>query len=94
MVMGFCIGGPFIWSLLKRAPNHIATACWRSPWAGVRRCAALTKYPGRFWTSWGPAPTAKRPEITMHTADQFVTKMFETDVLQRLWVRADNVKES
>jgi pimeloyl-ACP methyl ester carboxylesterase len=24
MVMGFCIGGPFIWSLLKRAPNRPA----------------------------------------------------------------------
>src|SRR5207249_8880685 len=22
MVMGFCIGGPFIWNLLKRAPDH------------------------------------------------------------------------
>jgi len=26
MVMGFCIGGPFIWGLLKRAPNRIAAA--------------------------------------------------------------------
>src|SRR5258708_3967079 len=23
MVMGFCIGGPFIWNLLKRAPNPV-----------------------------------------------------------------------
>ncbi|MBZ5644845.1 MAG: alpha/beta hydrolase, partial [Acidobacteriia bacterium] len=23
MVMGFCIGGPFIWSLLKRAPDRV-----------------------------------------------------------------------
>src|SRR5882672_8375879 len=23
MVMGFCIGGPFIWNLLKRAPNRV-----------------------------------------------------------------------
>ena len=22
MVLGFCIGGPFIWNLLKRAPEH------------------------------------------------------------------------
>ena len=26
MVMGFCIGGPFIWNLLKRAPNRIVAA--------------------------------------------------------------------
>src|SRR6184192_618732 len=24
MVMGFCIGGPFIWNLLKRAPDRVA----------------------------------------------------------------------
>src|SRR5262249_40677731 len=23
MVMGFCIGGPFVWNLLKRAPNRV-----------------------------------------------------------------------
>src|SRR5690242_7077395 len=31
MVMGFCIGGPFIWSLLKRAPNRIAAAVVAQP---------------------------------------------------------------
>src|SRR5436190_783332 len=26
MVIGFCIGGPFIWNLLKRAPNRVVAA--------------------------------------------------------------------
>ena len=26
MVMGFCIGGPLIWNLLKRAPNRVVAA--------------------------------------------------------------------
>src|SRR3979409_2007939 len=26
MVMGFCIGGPFIWNLLRRAPDRIVAA--------------------------------------------------------------------
>src|SRR5438105_8001251 len=26
MVLGFCIGGPFIWNLLRRAPNRIVAA--------------------------------------------------------------------
>src|SRR5437773_5418827 len=26
MVMGFCIGGPFVWNLLKRAPDRIVAA--------------------------------------------------------------------
>ena len=30
-VMGFCIGGPFIWNLLKRAPNRIVAAVIAQP---------------------------------------------------------------
>jgi len=77
-VMGFCIGGPFIWSLLKRAPDRIAAAVLAQP-VGWRPEMRDRKYPGAFWTTWGPALTAKRPEITMQTADQFVTRMFETN---------------
>jgi pimeloyl-ACP methyl ester carboxylesterase len=31
MVLGFCIGGPFIWNLLKRAPDRIAAAVLAQP---------------------------------------------------------------
>ena len=78
VVMGFCIGGPFIWSLLKRAPNRIAAAVLAQP-VGWRPEMRDPKYPGVFWRNWGAALTAKRPEITMQSTDQFVTKMFETD---------------
>src|SRR5688572_33304927 len=78
MVMGFCIGGPFIGSLLKRAPNRVAAAVLAQP-VGWRPEMREPEYAGRFWRSWGPALIAKRPEITMQTADQFVTRMFETD---------------
>src|SRR5467141_5437145 len=78
MVMGFCIGGPFIWSLLKRAPNRIAAAVLAQP-VGWRPEMRDRKYPGAFWTTWGPALTAKRTEITMQTADQSVNRMFETN---------------
>jgi hypothetical protein len=37
------------------------------------------KYQGAFWSGWPAQITAKRSEITMQTADQFVTKMFETN---------------
>ncbi|PYR73089.1 MAG: hypothetical protein DMF87_26650, partial [Acidobacteria bacterium] len=30
-VMGFCIGGPFIWNLLKRAPNRVVAAVLAQP---------------------------------------------------------------
>ena len=31
MVLGFCIGGPFIWNLLKRAPKRIVAAVLAQP---------------------------------------------------------------
>jgi pimeloyl-ACP methyl ester carboxylesterase len=78
MVMGFCIGGPFIWSLLKRAPNRVVAAVLAQP-VGWRPEMRDPKYPGVFWKTWGPALTAQRPEITMPTVDKFVTRMFETE---------------
>src|ERR1700736_4854027 len=41
MVMGFCIGGPFIWNLLKRAPDRVVAAVLRSPPGSGRRCPQL-----------------------------------------------------
>jgi len=78
MVLGFCIGGPFIGSLLKRAPNRVAAAVLAQP-VGWRPEMRDRKYQGAFWSGWPAQITAKRPEITMQTADQFVTKMFETN---------------
>jgi pimeloyl-ACP methyl ester carboxylesterase len=78
MVMGFCIGGPFIWNLLKRAPNRVVAAVLAQP-VGWRPEMRDPTYPGVFWRTWGPALTAQRPEITMATVNAFVTRMFETD---------------
>src|SRR6201984_1684190 len=75
-VMGFCIGAPFIWSLLKRAPSRIAGAVLAQP-VGWRPEMRDPKYSGTFWKGWGATLIAKRPEITLQTTDQFVTKMFE-----------------
>jgi pimeloyl-ACP methyl ester carboxylesterase len=77
MVMGFCIGGPFIWSLLKRAPNRVAAAVLAQP-VGWRPEMRDPKYTGAFWKSWPAQINAKRPEITVQAAEQFTTKMFET----------------
>ncbi len=77
-VMGFCIGGPFIWNLLKRAPNRIAAAVLAQP-VGWRPEMRDPKYPGAFWKSWGATLTAKRSDVTLQTTEQFVARMFETD---------------
>jgi pimeloyl-ACP methyl ester carboxylesterase len=78
LVMGFCIGGPFIWSLLKRAPNRIAGAVLAQP-VGWRPEMRDRTYAGAFWKGWPAQIVAKRPDVTMQTAEQFVIRMFETN---------------
>src|SRR5499433_861510 len=77
MVMGFCIGGPFIWNLLKRAPDRIVAAVLVQP-SGSRPQMRDLFYDNNR-QGWGPALTAKRPEITMEMVDKFLTKMYRTD---------------
>jgi pimeloyl-ACP methyl ester carboxylesterase len=77
MVMGFCIGGPFVWNLLKRAPDRVVAAVLAQP-SGSRPEARDLFYEGNMKT-WGPALTAKRPDITMETVDKFLTRMYRTN---------------
>jgi len=77
MVMGFCIGGPFVWNLLKRAPDRVVAAVLAQP-SGSRPEARDLFYEGNMKT-WGPALVAKRPDITMETVDKFLTKMYRTN---------------
>jgi pimeloyl-ACP methyl ester carboxylesterase len=77
MVMGFCIGGPFIWNLLRRAPNRIVAAVLAQP-SGFR-----PEMPDLFYqnnmTGWGPALSARRPDITMAMVDRFLDKMYRSN---------------
>src|SRR5256714_7470362 len=91
MVMGFWIGGPFIWSLLKRAPNRVVAAVLAQP-VGWRPEMRDPKYPGVFWKTWGPALIAKRPEIAAQTVDAFVARMFETEPDFVLYVTIEFVR--
>src|SRR5712675_3749480 len=77
MVLGFCIGGPFIWNLLKRAPQRIVAAVLAQP--SGSRPEMRDHFYNNNTKSWGPPLTAKRPEITMETVDKFLTKMYRTD---------------
>jgi len=52
MVMGFCIGGPFIWNLLKRAPDRVVAAVLAQP-SGFRPEMPTLFYDNNM-TGWGP----------------------------------------
>src|SRR5437667_7952666 len=77
MVMGFCIGGPFIWNLIKRAPDRIVAAVLAQP-SGSRPEMRDLFYENNM-KGWGPALTARRPEITMEMVDKFLTRMYRTN---------------
>jgi pimeloyl-ACP methyl ester carboxylesterase len=74
MVMGFCIGGPFIWNLIKRAPDRVVAAVLAQP-SGFR-----PEMPDLFHTNnmagWGPALVDRRPDISIEMVDAFLTNMY------------------
>ena len=77
MVMGFCIGGPFIWNLLKREPDRVVAGVLAQP-SGFR-----PEQPDLFYnnniTAWGPALVARRPDLNMAMVDAFLNKMYRTN---------------
>src|SRR6202171_6267296 len=77
MVLGFCIGGPLIWNLLRRAPDRIVAAVLAQP-SGSRPGVRDLFYEGNM-KNWGPGLTARRPDITMEMVDKFLTKMYRTN---------------
>jgi pimeloyl-ACP methyl ester carboxylesterase len=77
MVMGFCIGGPMAWNLIKRAPNRIVAAVLAQP-SGSRPEARDLFYENNM-KNWGPQLVARRPDLTMETVDRFLTRMYRTD---------------
>jgi pimeloyl-ACP methyl ester carboxylesterase len=77
MVLGFCIGGPFIWNLLRRAPDRIVAAVLAQP-SGSRPEMRDLFYENNM-KGWGAELVKRRPDITMETVDKFLTKMYRTN---------------
>src|SRR5450631_3892774 len=77
MVLGYCIGGPFIWNLIKRAPKRVVAAVLTQP-SGFR-----PELPDQFYQNnmgnWGPAFAARRPEVTMEQVSAFLAKMYRAN---------------
>lgn len=74
MVLGYCIGGPFIWKLLQRAPDRIIAAVLSQP-SGYRKELPDASYKNNM-AGWGPALVKRRPDITMEMIDRFLTRMY------------------
>ena len=74
MVMGFCIGGPFIWNMLRRASERVVAAVLAQP-SGFR-----PEQPDLFYQNnikgWGPPLCERRPDITIAMVDAFLKQMY------------------
>ena len=74
MVLGYCIGGPLIWNLIKRAPHRVVAGVLAQP-SGQR-----PEMPDQFYQNnmknWGPALVARRPDLSMDQVSQFLAKMY------------------
>jgi len=73
-VLGFCIGGPFIWNLLKRVPDRVVAAVPAQP-SGWRPELPTYNYDNNMAT-WGPDLVKRRPDITMDMVQKFLAKMY------------------
>jgi len=77
MAIGFCIGGPMVWNLLKRAPKRVVAGVLAQP------TGFDPKNPNYYTESnmrvWGPELLKRRPDITAEMVDKFLGKMFRTD---------------
>jgi pimeloyl-ACP methyl ester carboxylesterase len=74
MVLGYCIGQPFIWNLIKRVGDRIVAAVLAQP-SGHRETLP-TQFYDRNVEGWAPALMKKHPEITMDQAKAFLKKMY------------------
>jgi pimeloyl-ACP methyl ester carboxylesterase len=74
MVLGFCIGGPFVWNLLQRAGDRVVAAVPAQP-SGYRPEMPDLSYNNNM-KGWGPELCARRPDITIAMVDAFLTNMY------------------
>jgi pimeloyl-ACP methyl ester carboxylesterase len=77
MVLGFCIGGPLIWNLIKRAPDRVVAAVLAMP-SGSRPEMRDLFYDNNI-KGWAPQILQRRPDLSMDQVDRFLTRMYRTN---------------
>ena len=83
MVLGFCIGGPMIWNLLKRVPDRVVAAVPAQP-SGSRPEMRDLFYQNNMsrdvifaeGKGWGPQLCERRPDITIDQVSAFLNNMY------------------
>ena len=74
MVLGYCIGQPFIWNLIKRAGDRVVAAVLTQP--SGHRPEMPTQFYDNNMKGWGPDFVKRRPEITIEQVSAFLKQMY------------------
>ena len=74
MVLGFCIGGPIIWNLLRRAGDRVVSAVLAHP-SGYSSSFPDIYYQNNM-NGWAPGLCAQQPEITMEMCSDYLNNMY------------------
>jgi hypothetical protein len=91
MVLGFCIGGPFIWNLLKRAGDRVVAGILTQP-SGYRPTMPDLFYQNNI-KGWAPQLCQGRPDITMEQAGAFLENMYRKNADFVFTVSRDFVRQ-
>ena len=74
LFMGYCIGGPFAFKLIERAPERVAGAVFCQP------VGHSSKTPDAMYDSghdlWGPELCANRDDVTMDIVRQYLHNLY------------------
>ena len=74
LVLGYCIGAPYIWNLVKRAPDRVVAAVPAQP-VGWNKGHPL--FMREFsMKSWAPELMKRNPAITPDMIEKFLARMF------------------
>ena len=74
LFMGYCIGGPFAFKLIERAPERVAAAVFCQP------VGHSSKTPDSMYDSglesWGPPLCEHRDDVTMEIVEQYLHNLY------------------
>jgi pimeloyl-ACP methyl ester carboxylesterase len=91
IVTGFCISGPMIWNLIRRAPGRVVAAILAHP-SGFR-----PELPDRFYrnnmANWAPRLLERRPDITQDMVERYLRTMYPVDPEFMYTVSRDFVRD-
>src|SRR6266567_991616 len=74
LVLGCCIGGPFVLKLMERAPDRVLAGVLCQP-VGHRPENPNVMYDSGH-NGWAPAFLARRPDVTMETIEAYLHNLY------------------